>query len=310
MKVSVIIPTTASAARAKYLRQAIASVQAQTGVDAEALVVVNGDRAEQALVESIERLPGVRVVRLWEANLPKALLYGRENVDAAFFSQLDDDDELLPNALRVRLDALEADENVDVVITRGLRGSAGHEAESAANLDYARSDPLMAILERNWFYPGSALYRSKTIGPAYFRDVPKYLEWTFIGARLALERRIVFLDDVTFRYRTDNPDSVSRTSAYVLAQPEGLKALLSLDLPAPAVRRARENLAAAHHACSDLHLAQSHRLKALISHLKSLNSRSGLRYIAYTRHLLWARGLKNKENLRHEGTHEDPVSGD
>jgi glycosyltransferase involved in cell wall biosynthesis len=310
MKVAVIIPTTASPARAKYLRQAIASVQAQIGVEAEALVVVNGERAEPALVVSIERLPAVRVLRLPEANLPKALLHGRENVDAAFFSQLDDDDELLPNALRVRLDALEADENVDVVITRGLRGSAGHEAESVASLDYARSAPLMAILERNWLYPGSALYRSKTIGPAYFRDVPKYLEWTFIGARLALERRIVFLDDVTFWYRTDNPDSLSRTHAYVLAQPEALEALLALDLPAPAARRVRENLATAHHACSDLHLAQSRRLRALISHLKSLNSRSGLRYIAYTRHLLWARGRKDNESMRHEGTDEDPVSRD
>jgi glycosyltransferase involved in cell wall biosynthesis len=310
VKVSVIIPTTASAARAQCLRQAISSVQAQVGVEADALVVVNGDRVESALVASIERLPAVRVLRLPEANLPDALLYGRENVDAAFFSQLDDDDELLPDALRVRLDALEADESVDVVVTRGLCASSDHEAESVASLDYARSDPLMAILERNWLYPGSALYRSKTIGPDYFRNVPKYLEWTFIGARLALERRIVFLDDVTFRYRTDNPDSISRTAAYVLAQPKGLKALFALNLPAPAVRRVRENLAAAHHACSVLHLAQSRHLSALMSHLKSLKSRSGLRYIAYTRHLIWAQGRPDKESNRHDGTHKDPVSGD
>lgn len=309
MKISVIIPTTASSARAACLRQAIASVQAQVGVEAEALVVVNGDRAEPALVESIERLPAVRVLRLPQANLPKALLHGRENVYAAFFSQLDDDDELLPDALRVRLGALEAGDSVDVVVTRGLCASSDHEAESVASLDYARSDPLMAILERNWLYPGSALYRSETIGPDYFRDVPSYLEWTYIGARLALERRVVFLDDVTFRYRTDNPDSVSRTAAYVLAQPEALKAMLALNLPAPAVRRVRENLAIAHHACSVLHLAQSRRLRALISHLKSLNSRSGLRYIAYTRHLLRARGRQDKEGMRDDGTHENPVSG-
>jgi hypothetical protein len=39
----------------------------------------------------------------------------------------------------------------------------------------------------------------------FFQQIPKYREWTYLGLRLALERKIQFVAQATYVYRTDSP---------------------------------------------------------------------------------------------------------
>src|SRR5689334_4902747 len=121
--VSVIVPTLANADRAVSLFRAIDSVLAQRRVRAIPLVIVNGPRPAAAIMEQLDRRPDIRLGGFHEASLPRALKTGRTMVDTAYFAELDDDDELLPEALATRLTALREAPGVDAVITNGfLRG--------------------------------------------------------------------------------------------------------------------------------------------------------------------------------------------
>lgn len=297
-EIAVILPTVASRDRAAFLHEALSSILQQEGVRAIPTVVVNGGAADPELVATLRRDSRMRVVSLSEADLPAALARGRDAVDTEFFSQLDDDDKFLPGALRVRLQALLADSSADAAVTRGLCRGAGVESETVASLDYARADPLTAILRDNWLYPGSALFRSETVDRSYFQDIPRHLEWTFFGTRLSLDRKVVFLNDVTFIYRTDNPESLSKRAEYTLERPHAFRKLLALDLPPAARRMVNRRLAAVHHDCSVIHLTESRLGMAWRSHLQCLRYIYGIRYIPYTRHLIGIPGRRRAKGFQ------------
>ena len=100
--VSVVIPTLGQREREAWLRRAVASVLDQRGVRAVPLVVLNGAQPSPAVECWLRAEPRLRLVTREEANLPLALLAGRRAVDTPFFATLDDDDQLLPDALALR----------------------------------------------------------------------------------------------------------------------------------------------------------------------------------------------------------------
>ena len=250
------------------------------------IVIANGEHVHPDVIEDLRRRSDIRLSLSAEASFPMALKQGRRLVDTEYFSELDDDDELLPGALEIRLRSLRANPAADMVITRGICRDTGTDVASANSLEYARSNPLISILKDNWFYPGSALFRSQAIGGEYFEDIPTYLEWTYLGVLIARNRKIAFIDDLTFIYHMDNPFSISKKRAYVLEQPMALRRLLQIDIPPTARKLVMRKMAAAFHACSEIALADHDFAMAWRYHLQSLRGLYGLRYISYTRHLI------------------------
>lgn len=288
VSVAVVMPTEARSDRADLLRRALESVLSQQGVRAIPIVVVNGKAASVALLADLTRSPQVQLVRLEMANLPAALRTGRELVRSPYFAELDDDDELLPGALAARVEAMEAHPDVDVVVTQGYIDDCGRRELDIVDLERFQADPLRSMLDHNWLAPCAGLFRTATIGPEYFVDVPRYLEWTYLGVRFALERRILFLNHATWVYRAGTPRSLSKQAEYVRQQAASLNRLLALPLPRAVRRGFAQRRGNALHTAAGMELNAGRAREAWRWHLRSLAATGGWRYSLYTRRLLYA----------------------
>jgi len=280
--VSVIIPTTAELSRRESLLRAIDSAIAQRDVVANLVVVVNGSRYYPSLLQEIEKLP-LQVVRLREASLPSAIYAGRLRVADRYFSFLDDDDIYLPNALELRLEALNS-ERADFAVSNGMDAAGGLVIP---DLRAVTSDPLRALLSRNWLASCGGLYRSESISAEFFRELVKYLEWTVLGFRLLIAgKRVCFLDTPTFRLSdTEGSASKQRTMEALL---NGAAVVEYMFSHAPAEIRSGLfwKRASAFHALSNYCLQSGHLNQAWRMHVSSLRM-GGWQYLAYTRHLIW-----------------------
>ncbi|MCS6944481.1 MAG: glycosyltransferase family 2 protein [Sutterellaceae bacterium] len=287
--VDVIIPTLATANRSFCLRRAIESVRTQSSVRTRILVVINGTSFCDALASAVAALPSVCVLHIHEASLPAALRAGRAAVTAPFFGFLDDDDELLPNALIKRVAYLNAVAQADVVISNGARYVSDHTQPTPIVQHATRiyEDPLAALLEFNWFSTSaSGLYRTSSISLAAFAGIPKYLEWTYLGVYLLTSGRVVhFLDEIQYA-KYEAATSLSRSLEYTLGMPSALEQILELDLPSYAKRTLLRKRCTALHTAADIYLKHGLLGRAWKSHLRSIASPHGLRYLAFTRYLI------------------------
>jgi len=284
--ISVIIPTAGRTSRALLLARAIDSVRNQTGVSAIPIVVLNGTKHDPDLAESLSCRQDIRYVYHPEASLPAALRIGRDRVDTEFFAELDDDDELLPAGLSARLSVLQDDDSAALVVTKGYLRDGERRWLNIADFGAIEKDPVAALMRESWLPSCAGLFRSDLVGAGIFDDVPRYLEWTYIALRLALTRKVRFLDQPTFVCSIDTAGSLSKSSGYLLGQIAAINRMLEMDVPAPIRRQLRAKLAASMHNASTYQLAHGHHLAAWRSHLLSLLEPGGYRYAAYTRHLL------------------------
>lgn len=286
--VEVLIVTLCEAKRADSLREAIATTLSQDGVAASLIVVVNGARYDGALFEALRQMAGVRVLYQAEPSIFLARRLAREAVTAPYFGFLDDDDALLPGALRTRVDAFVAQPGADAVVTNGMLTGPDGDGPMLDDLAAIRRDPLMSLMRGNWLATASALFRTATIGPDYFDVAIRSNDMTYLAFRLGLERQVAFLDAPTYR-KTYSPDSISLTEAWALPSLDTLERMLALDMP-PAVRTAlRLRCAMAAHDIADIYLRRGELGPAWRYHLRSLADPRGLlRYAAFTRRLVFA----------------------
>lgn len=285
--ISVILPTRALAERGEALLRAIESVLGQRGVRGVPVVVINGGDADPALRRRLEGDPRCRVFQLERPHLPAAIREGRRRVDTAWFASLDDDDEYLPDGLARRLDALHADPTLDLVVSNGIRRSAGGDRLQVADPDPVRRDPLRALLEQHWLMPGSYLARSERVGVELFDRMPPYLENTYLALRFGLGYRFTFLDEPTMIRHLDTPNSVSKSEAYLHGQLDALRRLLELPLPDDVRAGFRLRVAQVCHSASSRALASRSLIRAWAWHLRSLGAPGGWRYLTYTRRLVF-----------------------
>lgn len=286
--VSVIIPTLACRERATSLMRAIDSVTHQQHARGIPRVVVNGQAGAPDLLAHLRRRTDIRLTQLEDADLPRALQAGRALVDTPFFGVLDDDDKLLPSALRTRLDAFAARPDADVVVTGGFLESAGRREIEIADLDRIAADPLRMLFVQHWLRPCAGCFRTSAVTTEFFASVPRYREWTYLALRCALALRIHFVSQPTFVYRTDTPGSLSKSLAYSLAGPEAIGRMLELDLPPDVRTTLRVRLAGDLHSAAECQLQARHYAAAWRLHLRSLAQPSGWRFLPYARHLVVA----------------------
>jgi glycosyltransferase involved in cell wall biosynthesis len=284
--VSVIMPTMAHRERAASLVRAIDTVVSQEGARGIPLVVVNGDAGGPEVLAHLRRRSDIRLVVRAEANLPRALQAGRALVDTPYFAVLDDDDQLLPGALRARLEALDQAPGADVAVTNGFLEGGGRRVLNVDDFEQIRANPLRMLLVHHWLPPCAGLFRTSAVSGDFFEAIPRYREWTYLALRLALALRICFAERPTFVYRTDTPDSLSKSRAYCLAGPPAIVRMLELELPADVRAALRVRLAGDLHSVSSRELDDGNYRAAWRWHFKSLAQPSGWRYLPYARNLI------------------------
>ena len=283
---SIIIPTLASADRAETLDRAIASVVEQVGVRAVPIVVVNGPDPAPLVWARLQQDARIRLERLPKADLPAAIRRGRALVDTPYFGALDDDDFLLPDALRPRAGCLASDSDAAVVVTNGFRRHLGVDTLHRADFSAIRPDPFGALLTGNWLLPGSWLAGTDRLDPTLFDQMPRYLECTYLAIRFSLTGRLRLLDAPTVVWTEYG--GLSESPAFRVGQPAALEQMLALPLPAEFRRGLELHLTAAHHSVAEFYRNRGDLDKAWAAHLKALRSRDGMGYLLATRHYLAA----------------------
>ncbi|WP_137172559.1 glycosyltransferase family 2 protein [Massilia sp. HP4] len=286
-RITIVIPTTCERERWTTLRRAIACVLAQTGVDADVLAVVNGQRYDADCLAALRTMTGVTVHYRSEGSAPLAQLAGRELLDSPYFGFLDDDDEYLPGALAARVAPMLDDPALDFVVTNGYRAGPDGDSLTIGNVAEIRRDPLLALCTQNWMGSCSGLFRSASVGPAYFADPAQYMEWTYLAFRLTARLSMRFLDLPTYRVH-DTPRSLSKSSAYLRSELDILQRVLVLSLPEHAVQPLRVKLGRALHTASEHSRAAGDLRLAWKYHRASLALPGGWRYLLYSRRLVGA----------------------
>lgn len=227
----VIIPTVATTERGDYLHRAIESVISQREVRAVPLVVANGTNCDPSILESLRHNNKIRFAYINEASMPKALLTGREMVDTPYFSELDDDDILLPDALKIRLNIMQHNPDTDVVITSGYISNGNKKIINIVGYSEIQSNPMQMLLKINWLLPGSALFRTDTVTQDFFAGMPKFLEWTYLAVRLSSSTKISFVNTPTLVHYTHHSFSIWNSRECIINKPNALKQILQLELP-------------------------------------------------------------------------------
>ena len=283
---TVIIPTLGT--RGRELDRAIVSVTAQSGASTVPLVVVNGDQFDPDLVAHLKRMPGLRCVQLEAPGVSNARLEGRRLVETPYFAFLDDDDELLPNALRLRIDTL-IETSADVVATNGYRQTEDGRNLICSRFDSIPDDPARALLDENWLASAGGLYQTDSVGPDLFEGLPDFLEMTLLGFLLSHQYKVVRLNQPTFVIHGDSADRASESWRYVDAVPRVLHRMQRETRRGDLRRRLKDQRAAALHKASEFARKRRQWLAAWKYHLQSLVVGDGLKYLPYSRHIVRGR---------------------
>jgi glycosyltransferase involved in cell wall biosynthesis len=289
VEVSVIIPTLALRERRDLLRRAIASVMSQREVTPVPIVVLNGRLSDPDTVAELRRDARLRIVCQEHTSLPDALRLGRSKVTTPWFSTLDDDDELLPEALAARVQALAADGRFDTIVTNGYVRTDSADSLVVPDMDSIARDPLRMFLKSNWLLPGSWLCAADSDSAALFDGMPAHLECTYLAVQFATRRRVRFLNAPTVVWYANTPSSASKSKQYRLGQEFAIRRLLKLELPADVRRAFRRRLGAACHDAARLEMQSGDRRMALVRYLRSVVQPGGWRYLPFCWRLLVGR---------------------
>ena len=285
--VSVIIRTLAEATRRTALHRAIESVLDQQGIGAVPIVVANGDRFDHDLVRDLAKRSDLRYHYLPEASLPLAMQRGRAMVETPFFCFLDDDDEYLPHGLESRVAALSECDHADALVGAGYRLVGGRQYASGWKRGTGSAcDPLRELLSDNWLPSCGGLFRSSSIGVEFFSDAPAYFEWTYLAFKLCIEKKLAF-SDVPAHVTHDTEASSSKSEKYRLAEASVIAQILDLPLRRGTRRALRERERTVMHDIAEYYRVRRRHGLAWRFHAMSLVRPNGIKYLPYTRKLLF-----------------------
>ena len=277
----VIIRTYCSAERRDKLLRAVGSLLEQSAAT-RPIIVVNGNRSDPALLAELSGNPRITVLST-EGRLPEANRAGRQAVSADYFGFLDDDDYLLPHAIRHRLDAADG---ADLVVSNGFVELSGQRELHMPDTAKIARDPFTALSSHNWLHNCAGLFRASAFPASFLEGIPHDFEWTWLAYKaVATGKAIRFLEEPDYVY-ADTPGSMSKSRAFLDAELDLYRMILSFDLSPRRRRTIRAKQARALHAASDRAIAAGDRKAAWRHHLASLLLPGGLRYLAFTRKLV------------------------
>lgn len=291
-RVDVIVRTMADEARAPQLFRALDSIQSQQGALARPIVVVNGERYHEPVMTALRRRQGVLLHHFSEASAGRALIIGRELVTAPYFMFLDDDDHLVPYALKEIVPGAAVDVDWDVLVTNGYgyRQSEGVRAPWIEDLMSHSRNPLRSLMHENWLSPGNSLFRTASISADLLDIGHGHHAWTHIAFRLALGgKRLKFMNISTAVYN-DTAGSMSKRLSY---HEEELRLLnkfrthpnLDSEVRAIMESKYRNTL----HTMAVQYALAGKMGKAWRCHLRSLRPPYTLKYLLFSRKLLFRR---------------------
>lgn len=297
--ITVIIPTTCEKQRKKEIKRAIKSIIEQKDVLAKPVIIVNGDKYDKKLLNNLISNPNTNVYYLKEGNLPKARIYGRRKVQTEYFCFLDDDDEYLPGALKIRYDKISSNSQYDVVVTNGYKNSEYIDRPIIKDMEFTRENPMMALTQYNWLASCSALFRSKRVQIELFYELPKYFEWTILALRLAMNYKIVFIDEITYRINS-TLKSLSKSEEYILNEMEIINTIINMPIPIKYRKIFKKKLTKAAHNISEYYRERKDYRNAIKYYLFTIKNSDGYQYWASGRHIikdLIKSGLSGKHYL-------------
>lgn len=289
-KISIVVPTLAENKRSDQLKRCIHSIKkASSNVSVEIIVVVNGNRYDDALCNWIKSQDDTRFEYVSKPSLPNAIFRGRQLVKSDYFSFLDDDDEYLVDTMNDRLSVIDCHPEFDLVVCNGYINNGKDDKLFYENIIEIQHDPLITLLNANWLASCGVLYRSSSFSAEFFEDSHPYAEWTWFAYKLGFDgKKIAVFDKPTFRIN-DTPDSLSKSSAYREAYFELFQKMLDKKPPREVAKIIKKKLGAAYHDFSDKELNEGQYLSSLKNHIKSICLPGGLRYFAYSRKFLMPR---------------------
>jgi len=212
--VSTIIPVFN---RPAMLREAVASVVAQTYRPVEVIIVDDSSTDETPLVigELAARHPEVRSIRIPNGGPGAARDAGRNEARGEFIQYLDSDDLLMPRKFERQVKALQEQPECGVAygITR-YRDADGNEiACTWKEANQIRETIFPSFLVARWWETATPLYR-KSVCDAAGPWMPMRLEedWEYDCRVGALGTRLAYVDEVVAEHRDHSDGRLSRGS--------------------------------------------------------------------------------------------------
>lgn len=291
-RIDVVVRTLALAARQRELMRALNSIQMLSGVNARAIVVVNGDRWHPPVLDMLRRRPGIFLHYLPEASAARAITAGRRVVTAPYFMFLDDDDELLAPGMQRLAAHLTNNSDWDVIITNGYFSSGGQRRPMYLDLHAHAVNPLRSLVGETWLCPGASIFRTESVAADSLNVNRDNQEWTNIAFLLAMtDLRIRFLDVPTVTYY-DTKGSASKGLDHqeaALRLLEEMKSDPRVDAETLGAmeRKYRNTL----HILAHQYWRQGARRKAWRYHLRSMRPPFTFKYLLFSRKLLLPRRM-------------------
>ena len=284
--ISVIIPTTCEKHRKLMLKRAVESVLAQSGLDVELILVVNGDHFDREMLESYKSNKRISIIQIAEGNVSVARFIGLQVTKHDFFCFLDDDDEFLIGGLKRRVELFAQFPHADVIVTNGY-SHKNFDVPLVNGLSEVEinNNPGATILKFNWFASLAPTFRKTTVDDSFFKLTLAHFEWTYIFFLLSSSGKIILYNDCfTYRRYENNPSSASKSLDYAKFYPQFLKQLRELPLDVELQQKISMKYVAALNGLSNLFLENNNYMGAWYMHLKCLRY-GGWRFLPYTRHL-------------------------
>jgi glycosyltransferase involved in cell wall biosynthesis len=285
---AVVIASLCDDARSELLKRACDSVRAMAGgLDYEIIVVANGSRVSDGVLDWLATRLDVRVIRLRSGSHSLARRVGAEMAGSEFVAFLDDDDELIPDTLAPKLAHFRAHPEDDVLVTDGLRVN-GSNVTRIFPPPEARSADLVETMMRAGWGAGAMTLRMRNIDLSAFDAEFRHVEWTLTALELASRHRFGYLDAPTYRYYETTPDSLSKRAEHNLAAPEVWRRLSKTYAGTSYETIVRRRYGEVCHSGSWVCARQGKTADAWRLHLESLGAPGGMAFLPFTVKLLLA----------------------
>jgi len=176
---------------------------------------------------------------------------------------------------------------VDVLVTDGFRISGSSAERIFPPLEVRGGNLIETMMGAGWG-AGALTLRTETVDLAVLDAEFRHLEWTLAAFQLARRYKLGFLDEPTYRYYEDTPNSLSKRFEHRLAAPEVWRRLSESYAGTPHELKVRQRYGNECHNVAYELVVRGRLGEAWMSHLRSLVAPGGFANLPFTARLLLA----------------------